>query len=50
MIELVSIVAGHPKLIGADVMELSPPYDQDARTARLAARLLLELLAGRNAR
>lgn len=50
MIELVSIVAGHPKLIGADVMELSPPYDQDARTAKLAGRLLLELLAGRNAR
>jgi formimidoylglutamase len=47
MIELVSIVANHPKLIGADVMELSPPYDQDARTAKLAARLLLELLAGR---
>jgi formimidoylglutamase len=47
MIELVTIIAGHPKLIGADVMELSPPYDQDARTAKLAARLLLELLAGR---
>jgi guanidinopropionase len=47
MIELVTIVAGHPNLIGADVMELSPPYDQDARTAKLAARLLLELLAGR---
>lgn len=50
MIELVSIISGHPKLIGADVMELSPPYDQDARTAKLAARLLLELLAGRGAR
>jgi formimidoylglutamase len=47
MIELVTIVANHPRLIGADVMELSPPYDQDARTAKLAARLLLELLAGR---
>ena len=47
MIELVTIIANHPRLIGADVMELSPPYDQDARTAKLAARLLLELLAGR---
>jgi arginase family enzyme len=47
MIELVATIAIHPKLIGADVMELSPPYDQDARTAKLAARLLLELLAGR---
>jgi len=47
MIELVSVVATHPKLIGADVMELSPPYDHDSRTAKLAARLLLELLAGR---
>jgi formimidoylglutamase len=47
MIELVATIATHPKLIGADLMELSPPYDQDARTARLAARLLLELLAGR---
>ncbi|HYH82598.1 MAG TPA: formimidoylglutamase [Longimicrobium sp.] len=47
MIELVSTIANHPKLIGADLMELSPPYDHDARTAKLAARLLLELLAGR---
>ena len=50
MIELVAAIAIHPKLIGADVMELSPPYDQDSRTAKLAARLLLELLAGRSAR
>jgi formimidoylglutamase len=47
MIGLVSTLATHPKLIGADLMEVSPPYDQDARTAKLAARLLLELLAGR---
>ncbi|HEV7587223.1 MAG TPA: agmatinase family protein [Longimicrobium sp.] len=47
MIELVTIISTHPKLIAADVMELSPPYDQDARTAKLAARLVLELLAGR---
>jgi agmatinase len=47
MIELVSTIASHPKLVGADLMEVSPPYDHDARTAKLAARLLLELLAGR---
>jgi formimidoylglutamase len=49
MIELVTIIANHSTLIGADVMELSPPYDHDSRTAKLAARLLLELLAGRAA-
>jgi formimidoylglutamase len=43
-IELVSTLAAHPKLIGADLMELSPPYDPDGRTARLAARLLIESL------
>jgi formimidoylglutamase len=47
MIELVTTLATHPTLIGADLMELSPPYDHDSRTAKLAARLLLELLAGR---
>ncbi|HEX6747069.1 MAG TPA: agmatinase family protein [Longimicrobium sp.] len=47
MIDLVTTIASHPLLIGADVMELSPPYDHDARTAKLAARLVLELLAGR---
>ena len=49
VIDLVSTIATEPKLIGADLMELSPPYDHDARTAKLAARLLLELLAGRAA-
>lgn len=47
MIDLVAAIASHPLLVGADLMELSPPYDHDARTARLAARLLLELLANR---
>jgi formimidoylglutamase len=47
MIELVATIASHPRLVAADVMELSPPYDHDARTAKLAARLVLELLAGR---
>jgi formimidoylglutamase len=44
MIDLVSEIASHPLLIGADIMELSPPNDPDSRTVRLAARLLLEIL------
>jgi formimidoylglutamase len=47
MIDLVSTIAAHPTLAGADLMELSPPYDQDSRTARLGARLLLEILSAR---
>jgi len=35
------------KLIGADLSELSPPWDIQAMTAKLAARLFLEILAGR---
>jgi formimidoylglutamase len=45
MIELVGALGSDPRLVGADIMELSPPHDQDGRTARLAARLFLELLA-----
>jgi formimidoylglutamase len=47
VVELVQTIATHPKLVAADLMELSPPHDHDARTAKLAARLLLELLAAR---
>jgi formimidoylglutamase len=47
MIDIVRTVAAHPRLLAADLMEVSPPHDHDARTARLAARLLLEVLAGR---
>jgi formiminoglutamase len=46
MIELVRTIAADPRLVAADVMETSPPHDPDGRTARLAARLVLELLAG----
>jgi formimidoylglutamase len=44
-IELVTTLAADPRLVGADIMELSPPFDDQSRTARLGARLLLELLA-----
>jgi formimidoylglutamase len=47
MIDVVRTVAREPRLIGADLMELSPPYDENARTAKLAARLLLEVLSAR---
>jgi len=42
-IELVATAARHEALVGADLMEVSPPYDQDGCTAKLAARLLLEI-------
>jgi formimidoylglutamase len=46
MIELVRVLAAHPKLIGADVMELSPPHDPGGRTARLGGRILIEIVKG----
>ncbi len=45
MIDLVAAFAAHPSLVGVDLMELSPPFDPDGRTARLAARLMLEAVA-----
>jgi formimidoylglutamase len=47
MIDVVRTIAADPRLVAADIMETSPPYDPDGRTARLAARLLLEILAAR---
>jgi formimidoylglutamase len=47
MIDVVRTVSAEPKLLGADLMELSPPHDENARTAKLAARLLLEVLSAR---
>jgi formimidoylglutamase len=47
MIDVVRTVAADRRLVAADIMETSPPYDPDGRTARLAARLLLEILAAR---
>lgn len=45
-IAIVREVAASPLLIGADLSELSPPWDVSGMTARLAARLFLEVLAG----
>jgi formiminoglutamase len=44
VLQTVAVVARDSRLLGADVMELSPPHDHDSRTAKLAARLLLEAL------
>jgi formimidoylglutamase len=47
-IALVRELASSPKLIGCDLSELSPPWDVSGLTAKLAARLFLEVLAGRS--
>lgn len=47
MIDVVRTVSSEPRLLAADLMELSPPHDENARTAKLAARLLLEVLSAR---
>ncbi len=47
MIDVVRTVSADPRLVGADLMELSPPHDENARTAKLTARLLLEVLSAR---
>src|SRR6056297_489521 len=39
-----------PSVCCFDIMELSPPYDDNGRTARLAAHLFLRFLAGLNRR
>ncbi|MBL37329.1 MAG: hypothetical protein CMP07_02855 [Xanthomonadales bacterium] len=39
-----------PSVCCFDIMELSPPFDENGRTARLAAHLFLRFLAGLNRR
>jgi formiminoglutamase/guanidinobutyrase len=46
-VSLAAYLAGlHPKVAYFDIMELNPSFDQDARTARLAAALILHFLTG----
>ncbi|HEV7243280.1 MAG TPA: agmatinase family protein [Thermoanaerobaculia bacterium] len=47
MIAIVRALARSSKLIGCDLSELSPPWDVSGMTAKLAARLFLEVLADR---
>ena len=46
MIAIVREVARSPLLVGCDVSELSPPHDPESMTAKLCARLFLEVLSG----
>ena len=45
VIALVRELAQSPKVIGCDLSELSPPWDVSGLTAKLAARLFLEVFA-----
>lgn len=47
VIRFVREVARSKKLVGVDLSELSPPWDVQNMTAKLAARLFLEVIAGR---
>lgn len=47
MIAIVRETARSPKLIGADLSELSPPWDISGMTTKLAVRLFLEVFATR---
>lgn len=41
--ELVRIILATGKVVSCDIAEMSPPYDQDNRTARLAAQLVFRV-------
>ncbi len=46
-VSLAAYLAGtHPKVAYFDIMELNPVFDQEGRTARLAAALVLHFFAG----
>jgi formimidoylglutamase len=47
LIAIVRTIAASRLFAGADLSELSPPYDVSGLTAKLAARLFLEILARR---
>lgn len=50
LLEVVWALAAHDRLIGLDIVEVSPPYDVAGATQLLAAHLLLTALAARAAR
>lgn len=47
MIAIVREIASSPKLLACDLSELSPPWDVSGMTAKLAARLWLEVFSRR---
>lgn len=46
-LELVWEFGRHPKAVGFDVMEVSPPWDPSGLSERMAASLVLNFIAGR---
>jgi formimidoylglutamase len=46
-LELVWAFGNHPKAVGFDVMEVSPPWDPSGLSERMAASLILNFIAGR---
>jgi len=47
-LELVWEFGRHPKAVGFDVMEVSPPWDPSGMSERMAASLVLNFIAGRH--
>jgi arginase family enzyme len=47
-LELVWAFGRHPKAVGFDVMEVSPPWDPSGLSERMAASLILNFIAGRH--
>lgn len=43
---LVKLIAESGKILNFDVAELSPPFDQDGRTAKMAAKVVFEVVEG----
>jgi arginase family enzyme len=39
-------MAARPQFTAFDVVELNPVYDVDGRTAKLAAAMIMEVIAG----
>jgi formimidoylglutamase len=50
LLELVWAVGQHPKALGIDLMEVSPPYDLGSTTAALAATAILTFVGARHER
>lgn len=50
MLEMLYLLGRDPRVLGMDVMEVSPAYDGGGGTAALAAALILNYLAGRQGR
>jgi formiminoglutamase len=45
-IQICSIAASSKDLVAMDIVEVSPPFDRDGRTSRLAARMIAAVIIG----